>query len=78
MRLDLLSAYEQEAEFIEIVALMGSELPKDFEVKQVIMKAPPDEPARVSAMIANQFRPHTQKKFPYEHYYMKVITEIKE
>jgi len=73
LRLDLLSTYEQETIFIEIIELMGFELAGDFEVKQVIMKAPPDEPMRVNALIANQFLPYELESFPYKHYYMKSI-----
>ena len=73
LRIDLLSDYEQEAFFTEIICLMASEMADDFEVNQVIIKAPPDEPEKVKALIANQFNPCTLKNFLYEHYYTKFI-----
>jgi hypothetical protein len=71
LRLDLRSDYESKAVFKEIYALMGSELASDFDVKQVITKAPPDEPNRIAALLANAFVPYETKK--YEYYYMKEI-----
>jgi hypothetical protein len=76
LRLDLLSIYERESIFTEIIGLMGSELANDFEVNQVIMKAPPDEPERVNALIANNFHPHSLDSFPYNHYYEKYILVV--
>jgi len=73
LRLDLLSGYEQDAVFVEIIGMVASELANDFEVDQVIMKATPDEPGRVNALIINQFRPYTLENFPYKYYYMKSI-----
>ena len=73
LRLDLLSTYEQETIFTEIIRLMGTELANDFEVNQVIMKAPPDEPERINALVANHFKPYAFEKFPHKNYYMKSI-----
>ena len=70
----MLSIYEQETIFTEIIGLMGSELANDFEVNQVIMKAPPDEPERANALIANQFQSYIIENSPYMHYYTKSIT----
>jgi RimJ/RimL family protein N-acetyltransferase len=73
LRIDLLSNYEQECFFTEITYLMASELANDFEVNQVIMKAPPDEPEKIKALIKNQFHPYILTNFPYKHYYSKSI-----
>jgi len=73
LRLDLLSVYEQEMIFIEIIGLMGTELANDFEVNQVIMKALPNESGKVNALIKNQFIPYELPDFPYKHYYMKSV-----
>jgi len=69
----LLSTYEQETVFIEIIKLMSTELANDFEVNQVIIKAPPDEPERVSALTANHFLSYEAEDFFYKQYYMKSI-----
>jgi RimJ/RimL family protein N-acetyltransferase len=73
LRIDLLSKYEQESIFTEIVGLMTTELANDFEVNQVIMKAPPNEQEKINALVINQFHPYILTDFPYEHYYMKQI-----
>ena len=54
---------------------MGTEIAVDFEVDQVIMKAPPDEPEKVNALLINKFQPYEpkMKNFSYEHYYVKII-----
>ena len=70
LRIDILSRYEQESVFIEITELLAGELARDFEVNQVIIKAPPEEPEKVNALLKNQF---TMTDFPYPYYYMKVI-----
>jgi RimJ/RimL family protein N-acetyltransferase len=71
LRLDLRSDYENKAAFTEIYALMGSELASDFAVKQVITKAPPDEPDRIAALTANGFTPYETEEYKY--YYIKNI-----
>ncbi len=71
LRVDLLSSYEQEANYAEIIRLMASKLANDFEVNQVIMKAPPDEPCKVSALVANRFQP--DQGFSFDHYYVRTV-----
>lgn len=73
LRIDILSIYEKEDFFREIIALMSSELANDFEVNQVIFKAPPSEPEKVNAVCKNGFVPYTLADFPYKHYYMKSV-----
>ncbi len=76
LRIDLLSVYEQEANFVEIIRLLASELANDFEVSQVIMKAPPDELSKVNALATNQFQPYGKGAFRFEHYFVKTITSL--
>ena len=76
LRIDILSTYEKETVFVEIITLMSFELANDFEVNQVIMKALPEESEKASALLQNQFCPYTKASFPYSHYYMKTITAI--
>jgi hypothetical protein len=71
LRMDLLSVFERQEVLSEIIGLMASELANDFEVNQVIMKAPPDEPEKVNALLANQFQPYPLRGF--QHYYAKRI-----
>jgi hypothetical protein len=52
---------------------MATDLANDFEVTKIIMKAPPDEPDRVNALIANHFYPDNNKEFKYDNYYFKLI-----
>ncbi len=72
LRIDLLSMYEKEEVFSEIISLMSTELSDDFEVNKIIMKAPPDEPARFNALISNGFYPDINKECKYDHYYIRV------
>jgi len=74
LRLDILSKYENESVFAEITAMMGGQLARDFEVYQVIMKAPPNEPERVAALVKNRFEPYESADFPFEHYYGRYIS----
>ena len=73
LRIDLLSTFEQESTFSEIIGLMSTELARDFEVNQVIMKAPPDELGKVNALILNDFQTYKLTDFPYKHYYSRTV-----
>jgi hypothetical protein len=73
LRLDIISRYETEDVFAEITAMMCGELARDFEVNQVIMKAPPNEPERCAALMKNGFAPSEIANFPFEHYYSKSV-----
>jgi RimJ/RimL family protein N-acetyltransferase len=76
LRIDLLSCYEQETILTEIFKMMGTELANDFEVNQVIMKAPPNEPEKIKALITNKFHPYILADFPYKHYYKRSISRL--
>ena len=71
-----LQAHEKESVLIEITELMATEIANDFEVNQVIIKAPPDEPEKVNAVVKNSFTPYVLKDFSYPHYYTKFITAV--
>lgn len=71
LRIDLLSDYEKEEAFIELVGIIASELANDFEVNQVIMKAVPEEVGKVNALIKNNFQPYVLTDFPFKHYYIR-------
>lgn len=76
LRLDLLSSFEKQEVFWEIIHMMSTELADDFEVRKIIMKAPPDEPEKVNALILNYFYPDTKKEFRYNDYYIKITTTL--
>jgi hypothetical protein len=76
LRIDLLSSFEKQEFFYEIIGLMATEIADDFEVNKIIMKAPPDEPEKVNALILNQFYPDTNKEIKYDHYYIKLLNKI--
>jgi len=75
LRIDLLSVYETEVLLSEIIALMATEIMAGFEVNQVVMKAPPDQPEKVNALLANGFAPTKINILPYEDYYSKINME---
>ena len=72
LRLDLLSSFEKQEVFSEIINMMATELANDFEVHKIIMKAPPNEPERVNALISNHFYSDTKKEFKYDNYYIRI------
>ena len=72
LRIDLLSSFEKQAFFSEIIHLMATEIADDFEVNKVIMKAPPDEPERVNALISNHFHFDSNNEIGYDHYYIRI------
>lgn len=76
LRLDLLSSFEKQAYFSEIIYMMATELAYDFEVTKIIMKAPSNQPERVNALILNQFYPDTNKEFLYDDYYIRINTTV--
>jgi len=78
LRIDLLSVYETAALLSEIITLMATEIMEDFEVNQVVMKAPTDQPEKVCALLENEFVPTKIDILPFEDYYLKVNVEGKE
>ena len=76
LRIDLLSSFEKQGFFAEIICLMATEIADDFEVNKIIMKASPDEAEKVNALILNHFYPDTNKEVGYDDYYIKTVSEI--
>lgn len=76
LRLDLLSSFEKPEVFSEIIHMMSTQLADDFEVNKVIMKALPEEPEKVSALLSNHFHPDTVNEFQYDNYYIKEIPAL--
>jgi len=72
LRIDLLSSYEKQEFFTEIIYLMSTKIANDFEVDKIIMKAFPDEPEKVNALLLNNFYPDINKEIEYDDYYIKI------
>ena len=71
LRIDLLSSFEKQAYFSEIIRLLATEVAGNFEVTTVILKAPPDEPERIAALVQNHFRPDVDRTIDFDHYYIR-------
>ncbi len=75
LRVDLLSSFEKQEYFTEIINMMATKLADDFEVTKIIMKSPPNQPNKVNALILNHFHPYTSEEFKYDDYYIRINTK---
>lgn len=71
LRIDVLSAFENEEIFSEILKMAKDNFYKDFEIENIIIKAAPDDIQRTSALDNNNFEKWENRSIiPYSDYYI--------
>ena len=74
LRIDIISSLENEATFTDIFKIVTNNFYTDFDIKNIIIKATPDDIQRILALENNNFDKVKNNTFiPYSDYFIKSL-----